>query len=182
MQLKGKGSFSGRNVIVVAYDNAVFTDEKGRVSNYLDVQINAEDLREGEVATNLHLFTTQNVSTVDGNEVVQYSNGVTYRPSQLEKIKEVAGDNMVELKSSTGEVIGGVYAVKGDLFMPDYTLKGRKFIMLNTKTLEASDFAIGEDVFAKQGAATRAASQEAVAPEAVEEAPKKRGRKPKAAK
>ncbi|KIA73391.1 hypothetical protein ANMWB30_23180 [Arthrobacter sp. MWB30] len=159
-QLKGEGSMTGVNLIVVTYDNNATKDGK---TQYLDAQINAQDAR-GPEQTNLHLVT--NRSEADGK--TRFSNGAPYSTKQFEAIKEAAGDNYVRLDSGAH-----VYAVKANV-MPASRGNG---LVINTKSLASSDFGIDEHVIEAQRDSSKAAKEareaavEAGAPEAQAEGP-----------
>lgn len=139
--LKGPGSMKAVNLIVVTYDNSATKDGK---SQYLDVQIDARDER-GPGQTNLHLLTRR-TKDKEGNDRV--TNGGPYSTGQYDDIKETAGP--------TGAVAlpkgAKVYAVKADV-MPGRT----GGLVLNTKTLQASDFDIDDKVIDNQFASVKEA-------------------------
>jgi hypothetical protein len=140
--LKGPGSMKAVNLIAVTYDNSVTKDGKSR---YLDVQVNAQDQR-GPGQSNLHLVTER--VKRDGKERI--NNGAPYSTAQFDAIKEAAGTNVVRLSNGAE-----VYSVKADL-MPSSRKSG---LVLNTKTVESSDFTIDDKVLDNQFASAKAAKE-----------------------
>jgi hypothetical protein len=151
--LKGPGSMKAVNLIAVTYPNSVTKDGKSR---YLDVQVNAQDQR-GPGQSNLHLVT-ERVKDKEGKDRI--NNGAPYSTAQFASIKEAAGTNVVTLPNGAE-----VYSVKADL-MPSSRKSG---LVLNTKTVEASDFTIDAKVLDTQFASAKAAkAKTADAPQAQE--------------
>lgn len=157
--IKGPGSMKAVNLIAATYPNNVTKDGKTR---YMDVQVDSRDSR-GPGQTNLHLVTNRSTGP-DGKPRI--SNGAPYSTAQFEAIKEAAGDNVVTLPSGAT-----VYAVKADL-MPSSRNSG---LVLNSKTLAASEFGIDDKVLDNQIASVReakdakAAAAETAAPAAESE-------------
>lgn len=141
--LKGPGSMKAVNLVAVTFPNSVTKDGKSR---YIDVQVNAQDERGAE-QTNLHLVT-ERVKDKDGKDRI--NNGAPYSTAQFAAVKEAAGDNVVTLPNGAE-----VYSVKADL-MPSSRKSG---LVLNTKTVEASDFAIDEKVLDNQFASVKEAKE-----------------------
>lgn len=139
--LKGPGSMKAVNLIAVTFPNSVTKDGKSR---YLDVQIDARDTR-GPAQTNLHLVT-ERVTDKEGKRRI--NNGAPYSTAQFEALKEAAGTNTVTLPNGAE-----VYSVKADL-MPSSRKSG---LVLNSKTLEASEFQIDDKVLDNQFASVKAA-------------------------
>lgn len=155
--LKGPGSMKAVNLIAVTYPNSVTKDGKSR---YMDVQIDARDSR-GPGQTNLHLVT-ERVKDKEGKDRI--NNGAPYSTAQFAAIKEAAGANVTVLPNGAE-----VYAVKADL-MPSSRKTG---LVLNTKTVAASEHAIDAKVLDNQFASAKAAKEakaEAPAAEAQAEA------------
>lgn len=138
--LKGPGSMKAVNLIAVTYPNNATKDGKSR---YMDVQIDARD-RRGPEQTNLHLVTER--VKHDGKDRI--NNGAPYSTAQFAAIKEAAGANVVTLPSGAE-----VYAVKADL-MPSSRKTG---LVLNTKTVAASEHTIDAKVLDNQFASAKAA-------------------------
>lgn len=145
-QLKGKGSMTGINLIAKSFHNSVTKDGK---SQYLDVQIDARDPR-GPDQTNLHLVSERQ-QTDDGK--TRFNNGAPYSTSQFEEIKKAAGDNLTPILNKDGEEIGTVYGIKGNV-MP--ATRGTGLVM-NTKTLGASEFSVDAKTLDNQFDSMRAA-------------------------
>lgn len=162
--LKGPGSMKGVNLVAVTFPNSVTRDGKSR---YLDVQVDAKDPR-GPGQTNLHLVTERVKDKQDQDRI---NNGAPYSTAQFAAIKEAAGTNVVTLPNGAE-----VYSVKADL-MPSSRKTG---LVLNTKTVVASDFTNdakvldnqfasvkeAKDAKAAQAAADKAAETQATAPQA----------------
>lgn len=165
----GKGAMKGVNLVVISYDNGVHTNDKTKaVSRYLDARVSPQDERAAG-QTSLALVTRK---TDRG-----YSNSERYTSKedgtgQFEQIVEAAGDNVAPLTDKEGNVVGNIYGVKADVF------PSKGGLVINTKTLEASDFSVGNDdkgrdireqIFDSQReakAAREAAAPQAEAPEA----------------
>lgn len=164
MNLKGEGSFTNRDLIVVSFDNQVTKDGKTR---YLDVQMNREGLVGNEkVNTNLHL-SSKAVKQEDGS--VRYNNSVPYHMSQYDKLKEAAGDNVIKLENGAE-----VFAVKASL-----TKGGKGGLVVNTaKEMGPSEFKVDENIFERQFKAPEAKAVEVVEKPAEEKKPA-RTRRPK---
>lgn len=156
-QLKGKGSMTGINLIAKSFHNSVTKDGK---SQYLDIQIDARDPR-GPDQTNLHLVSERQ-QTDDGK--TRFNNGAPYSASQFEEIKKAAGDNLTPILNKDGEEIGTVYGIKGNV-MPASRGTG---LVMNTKTLGASEFSVDAKTLDSQFGSMRAAkaAADAKAPEA----------------
>lgn len=140
--LKGPGSMKAVNLIAVTYPNNATKDGK---SQYMDVQIDARDSR-GPEQSNLHLVTQR----VEHEGKTRINNGAPYSAAQFAAIKEAAGTNAVKLPSGAE-----VYAVKADV-MPAGRNSG---LVLNTKTLAASEHAIDAKVLDNQFASAKAAKE-----------------------
>lgn len=170
-QLRGPGSMTGVNLLAKVYDNGVTKDGKFR---FVDAQIDARDQR-GPAQTNLHL-TSQRVTDKDGK--TRYNNGAAYSTGQFEEIVKAAGPNFEPITNKDGEEIGRIFAVKANV-MPSTKGNG---LVLNTKSLDQSDFKVDgktmDNQFASMKGAKEAAdaakasqAQEAPATEAQAEAP-----------
>ena len=154
-QLRGPGSMTGVNLLAKVYDNGVTKDGKFR---FVDAQIDARDQR-GPAQTNLHL-TSQRVTDKDGK--TRYNNGAAYSTGQFEEIAKAAGPNFEPITNKDGEEIGRIYAVKANV-MPSTKGNG---LVLNTKSLEQSDFKVDGQTMDNQFASMKAAKEAADASKA----------------
>lgn len=173
-----KSQYKGRDLIVLAHDKQVHTVESEKTGNkitrhYLDIQVDARDLREGEDAKNLHLETRTD------KESKKVNNGLPYSTSQLEAIAKVAGDNKQDILDKEGNVIGTAYGVRADIMLKPNN-KGVTHAYINTKTLGEASQPLPENV---KSAQIEAMSQSKAEPavEEVQEAPKKAKRASKKA-
>lgn len=172
-----KFQYKGRDLIVLAHDKQVHTVESEKTGNkitrhYLDIQVDARDLREGEDAKNLHLETRT-------DKEGKVNNGLPYSTSQLEAIAKVAGDNKQDILDKEGNVIGTAYGVSADIMLKPNN-KGVTHAYINTKTLGEATQPLPENV---KSAQIEAMSQSKAEPavEEVKEAPKKAKRASKKA-
>ena len=172
-----KSQYKGRDLIVLAHDKQVHTVESEKTGNkitrhYLDIQVDARDLREGEDAKNLHLETRT-------DKEGKVNNGLPYSESQLEAIAKVAGDNKQDILDKEGNVIGTAYGVSADIMLKPNN-KGVTHAYINTKTLGEASQQLPENV---KSAQIEAMSQSKAEPavEEVKEAPKKAKRASKKA-
>lgn len=138
-----------RNLVVVALDNHKDKDGKGQ---YLDVQLNADDIRPNTPEAgqaNLHAVTRKGK---DGRT----SNEAFYAKSQFEAIQKAAGDNVQPIMSTKepGKQIGSVYSVTADL---TYGKNGGLAIDTNKPMSEGP--AIPADILKQQGAYMHQASE-----------------------
>ncbi|MEV7953021.1 hypothetical protein [Streptomyces sp. NPDC088141] len=167
-RLKGKGAMTGVNLIARVYKNGVTKDSK---SQYADVQLDARDPR-GPEQTNLHLKSDR-VQGDDGK--VRYNNGAPYSVGQMEEIAKAAGPNKEPILDKDGNEVGTTYGFKGNV-MPATRGTG---LVVNTKSVEASDFKIDDKTMDNQFESMKAAKDaqklakesqaEAPAPEAEQE-------------
>lgn len=126
----GPGSMSGVNVVVIAYDNRK-SEKDGKTAFYLDARIHPGD-RRGPGQTNLALVSKRDEKSPKG-----YNNMSRYTESQFDAIKEAAGDNVTDLTTQTGDVVGKIYGLKADLLVNQ-----QKEVILNTKKLQGSDLSV----------------------------------------
>lgn len=172
-----KSQYKGRDLIVLAHDKQVHTVESEKTGNkitrhYLDIQVDARDLRDGEDAKNLHL-------EIRTDKEGKVNNGLPYSTSQLEAIAKVAGDNKQDILDKEGNVIGTAYGVRADIMLKPNN-KGVTHAYINTKTLGEATQPLPENV---KSAQIEAMSQSKAEPavEEVKEAPKKAKRASKKA-
>lgn len=151
--LKGKGAMTGVNLLAKVYDNGATKDGK---THYVDVQVDARDAR-GPEQTNLHL-KSERIKSDDPKR--QFNNGAPYstsddpaKPGQLQEIIKAAGDNKTPILDKDGAQVGTVYAVKANV-MPASRGTG---LVINTKTVEASDFVVDANTLDNQFESMRAA-------------------------
>ncbi|WP_327357876.1 hypothetical protein [Streptomyces sp. NBC_01304] len=144
--LKGKGSMTGVNLIAKVYKNGVTKDGK---SQYADVQLDARDPR-GPEQTNLHLKSDR-IQGKDGK--ASYNNGAPYSTGQMEEIIKAAGPNTEPILNRDGNEVGTVYGFKGNV-MPATRGTG---LVVNTKSVEASEFKVDDKTLDNQFTSMRAA-------------------------
>ncbi|MCX5103423.1 hypothetical protein [Streptomyces sp. NBC_00439] len=165
--LKGKGMMTGVNLIAKVYKTGITKDHK---SQFADVQVDARDPR-GPEQTNLHL-RSERVTDDDGK--TRYNNGAPYSVGQMAKIAKAAGPNTEPILDKGGNEVGTLYGFKGNV-MPASHGTG---LVVNTNTVEPSDFKVDDKTLDNQIASMRSArkaqpaAQEAQrqAPEAVQAA------------
>ncbi|MCM2392697.1 hypothetical protein [Streptomyces albipurpureus] len=146
--LKGKGAMTGVNLIAKVYKNGVTKDSK---SQYADVQLDARDPR-GPAQTNLHLKSDR----IQGeNGKVHYNNGAPYSTRQMEEIAKAAGPNTEPILDKSGNEVGTVYGFKSNV-MPATRGTG---LVVNTKSVEASEFKVDNKTLDNQFASMRAAHE-----------------------
>ncbi|MGW2984293.1 hypothetical protein [Streptomyces goshikiensis] len=144
--LKGKGAMTGVNLIAKVYKNGVTQDGK---SQYADVQLDARDPR-GPEQTNLHLKSDR----VQGeNDKVRYNNTAPYSTNQMEEIVKAAGPNTKPILDKGGNEVGTIYGFKGNV-MPATRGTG---LVVNTKSVEASEFKVDDKTLDNQLASMRTA-------------------------
>ena len=173
-----KSQYKGRDLIVLAHDKQVHTVESEKTGNkitrhYLDIQVDARDLREGEDAKNLYLETRT-------DKEGKVNNGLPYSTSQLEAIAKVAGDNKQDILDKEGNVIGTAYGVRADIMLKPNN-KGVTHAYINTKTLGEATQPLPENVKSAQIEAMSQSKAEPAVEEVKEEAPKKTKRASKKA-
>lgn len=152
MQLRGDGSMTKRQLLVVTYDNNVTKDGKTR---YLDVQLDARD-EHGAGQTNLHAVTKREKDK-EGKD--RYTNGAPYSVDQFEAIKAAAGDKHVVLPNGAN-----VYSVQADL-MPATRGNG---LIINTKKEMSAGLDVDDKVIDNQFASVKQAKEAAAAAKAAE--------------
>lgn len=146
MQLRGEGSMTGRNLIVVSYPNNITKDGKTR---YADVQLDSRDeFAAGQ--TNLHAVTRRDKDK-DGNE--RFTNGAAYSVDQYALFK-AKGKTQVQPNGAE------VTILKGSV-MPATRGSG---LIINTKAeLGESDFDLHDKIIDDQFASVAAAKAAAEA-------------------
>jgi hypothetical protein len=146
--LKGKGAMTGVNLIAKVYDNGKTKDGK---SHYADVQVDARDAR-GPEQSNLHL-KSERIQRPDGKQ--GFNNSAPYSVGQLEEIVKAAGPNKEPIKDKDGIEVGTLYGFKGNV-MPASRGTG---LVVNTKSVEASDFKVDANTLDNQFASMKAAKE-----------------------
>ncbi|MGW6600521.1 hypothetical protein [Streptomyces sp. NPDC055036] len=150
--LRGKGAMTEVNLIAKVYKNGVTKD--GR-THYADVQIDARDAR-GPEQTSLHLRSDR---TRGDDGKIHYNNGAPYSTGQIEEIARAAGPNTKPILNKDGNEIGTLYGFKGNV-MPATHGTG---LVVNTKSVKASEFKVDERTLDNQFTSMRAASEAAAA-------------------
>ena len=145
--LRGKGSMSGVELVVVEYPNA---HSKAGDRFLLDVQVRpVEGVAPQQVS---HLVSKKR--ELDGRTVYDHQAG--YSVSQRDAIVAAAGDNFVQMPERNGHPGPRVYAVKADVIPASGKQTG---LVINTKTLEPSELAIDDKIFDELRAASKAAKE-----------------------
>ncbi|GAA1250902.1 hypothetical protein JOF42_002464 [Microbacterium phyllosphaerae] len=129
----GPGATQGVNLVVMAYDDRVVSDQDGAVTYYLDARVHPAD-RRAPGQTNLAL-----VSKTSAEAVTRFPNSARYSPLQLASIVETAAGNTAALTDPTGSVIGMAYGVRADLLINDGE------VVVNTKTLSTTELSVRAD-------------------------------------
>ncbi|MFK0154232.1 hypothetical protein ACIQVK_19430 [Streptomyces sp. NPDC090493] len=146
--LKGKGAMIGINLIAKVYRKGVTKDG---TAHYADVQLDARDPRSpGQ--TNLHL-KSERVRGEDGT--VRYNNGALYSTGQIAEIVKAAGSNTGPILNKDGNEVGTFYGFKGNV-MPATRGTG---LVVNTKSVEASEFKVDGKTLDNQFTSMRAARE-----------------------
>jgi hypothetical protein len=150
-KIHGPGATRSVNLVVMAYDERVATDAEGVVTtHYLDARVHPADRRApGQVTLAL-------VSRKDGRSTSGHDNSARYSAEQLAVIQQAAGDNTADLTDASGATVGRIYGVNADLLI------NRGEVVLNTKTLSATDLSVapddeGRDIRSRISASTRSA-------------------------
>lgn len=147
--LRGKGSMSGVELVVVEYPNA---HSKAGDRFFLDAQVRpVEGVAPQQVP---HLVSKKQKGELDGRTVYDHRAG--YSVSQRDAIVAAAGDNFVQMPERDGHPGPRVYAVKADVMPASGKQTG---LVINTKTLEPSELAIDDKIFDELRAASKAAKE-----------------------
>ena len=145
--LRGKGSMSGVELVVVEYPNA-HSNTGDRF--FLDAQVRpVEGVAPQQVP---HLVSKKR--ELDGRTVYDHQAG--YSVSQRDAIVAASGDNFVQMPERNGHPGPRVYAVKADVMPASGKQTG---FVINTKTLEPSELAIDDKIFDELRAASKAAKE-----------------------
>lgn len=154
----------GVNLLAFTYDNNKTKD--GKESQYLDVQVDYRDSKLPAEESDFHLYSKLDPKPGPNGEK-RYNNGVRYYKSQYDAIKKIAGPNREPRLNREGEKVGDVYAFKADLMRKQTEGLGWQYIV-NTKTLEQSDFRMDTNTLENQRKAASAHKQVRLAREAEE--------------
>lgn len=146
--LKGTGSMKDVNLVGRIYDNAYSKNGK---TGFVDLQVDARDQR-GPGQVNLHL-KSERQKLDDGRTV--YNNTAAYSADQVQTMLEAAGDQVQPILNKEGVEIGKEFCVKGDLM----TSSSSTGLVLNTKTVGASDFKIDDKTIDNQFASMKEAKE-----------------------
>lgn len=145
--LRGKGSMSGVELVVVEYPNA---HSKNGARFFLDAQVRPV---EG-VAPQRVPHLVSETRELDGRTVYDHQAG--YSASQRDAIVAAAGDNFVQMPERNGHPGPCVYAVKADVMPASGKQSG---LVINTKTLEPSELPITDKIFEELKASSKAAKE-----------------------
>lgn len=104
MIFRKKSDMKSRQMYVTVFND---TDTIDGVQ-MADVELNANFVSNKERYKSLHLF---NRPFKDDKGEISYMNAAPYSDSEIEKIKDAAGDNYIELFDDEGNVIGKTYGV-----------------------------------------------------------------------
>lgn len=141
------GTTKNVHLMALAYDNAKYagTTKAGREfeSQWLDVQMMQTEGANPNQPRQLNpsLNTTEKVGK-DGKKTYDSSVAYTASPpasnpdgkSQMDLIREAAGDNVRDLLNKDGEAVGKVYMFSGDIMLPGKGPDGRdRPGLVNTK-------------------------------------------------
>lgn len=147
----GPGATKSVNLVVLAYADRVDSgDADDEIVHHLDARVHPGDRRApGE--TELALVPSKAESSDRG-----FENSARYTAAQLAAIVETAGENTTPLLDARGAIVGHAYGVKADLLINDGD------VVVNTKTLEATDLSVdvdegGRDIRAQIDGSTAAA-------------------------
>lgn len=142
--LRGKGAFTGVNLLARTYDDNVTKDGK---TQYIDFQVDSRDPRG----------PGQQVLSLIRHEVSpgKFNNSAPFSQSQYDAVKEAAGDNKTPILDKEGNAIGTLYAFKANV-MPSSRRDGLVPVL---STASPSDFPpIDKDTYTAQIETTKAAA------------------------
>lgn len=154
------GSTKQMDLIAITYDNATYTatndDGVERTSRWLDVQALQTEGANPDLPRQLDPRLHNKKVEKNGKEM--YDTTVPYTdspakgggPSQMDQIREAAGDNVRPLLNKDGEKVGDIYAFKADIILNPQ--KSGKPNAINTKTIKP----LGDDVKLPDGDLMRA--------------------------
>lgn len=171
------GTTKNVHLMALAYDNAKYagTTKAGREfeSQWLDVQMMQTEGANPNQPRQLNpSLNTQEKVGKDGKKTYDSSVAYTASPpasnpdgkSQMDLIREAAGDNVRDLLNKDGESVGKVYMFTGDIMLPGKGPDGRdRPGLVNTKNELSplpADVPIPDDPYGAQIAAVSANREE----------------------
>lgn len=147
----GAGATRAVNLVVLAYDERVVSNEDGEVTtHYLDARVHPGD-RRAAGASDLALVRRTGDRAASG-----FDNSAAYSTTQLASIEAAAGRNVTELTDASGAIVGRGYGVRADL-----SIAGGH-IVVNTRTVEPTALSVAPDDAGRDIRAQIAASVSAV--------------------
>lgn len=163
MRFTGPGAMTNRPLLAVIYPNSVTKNGK---TQFIDVQLNADD-PAAPGNSDLHVSSVRKTLPDDVaarlGKKFDWVNTQPYSMTQIEAIKEAAGDNFVVVSKADGTPGPTVYSVQASL-MP---VKSGGLIINVKKPMEAGP-TIDENVLTKQFETMKAAKDAKAAEKAVE--------------
>ncbi|KQQ64762.1 hypothetical protein [Microbacterium sp. Leaf320] len=133
-KIHGAGATQGVNLVVMAYHARVARDAEGVViTHFLDARVHPGD-RRAPGQTSLAL-----VSKKDATSTTGFANSARYTPLQLASIEQAAADNATDLIDVSGRVVGRAFGVRADLLINSGE------VVVNTRTLTATELSVGDD-------------------------------------
>jgi|GEM_PF-6748209 len=145
------GTTKNLDMLVVKYDKAEhnYKDKEGndKTVHFMDAQAAQVEGANPDLKRqiNPHLFSQKNH---EGPHAGKYNTQVGYYDSQMDAIKEAAGDNVFAVNDKDGNQVGSVYAVKSNVIFRKHEVDGKEVsngAAMDTKTLQPVS-----DEFAKQ--------------------------------
>lgn len=145
------GTTKNLDMLVVKYDKAEhnYQDKEGndKTVHFMDAQAAQVEGANPDLKRqiNPHLFSQKNH---EGPHAGKYNTQVGYYDSQMDAIKEAAGDNVFAVNDKDGNQVGSVYAVKSNVIFRKHEVDGKEVsngAAMDTKTLQPVS-----DEFAKQ--------------------------------
>ncbi|WP_341957620.1 hypothetical protein [Microbacterium sp. LWH13-1.2] len=133
-KIHGAGATQGVNLVVMAYHDRVARDAEGVVTTHLlDARVHPGD-RRAPGQTSLALVSKKDATSTRG-----FANTARYTPLQLAAIEQAAAGNATDLTDASGRVVGRAFGVRGDLLINSGE------IVVNTRTLTATELSVGDD-------------------------------------
>lgn len=133
-KIHGAGATQAVNLVVMAFHDRVASDAEGVVTaHYLDARVHPGD-RRAPGQTSLALVSKKGARSTTG-----FANSARYTPLQLASIEQAAAGNVTDLTDASGKVVGRAYGVRADLLINSGD------VVVNTRTLAATELSVGED-------------------------------------